>query len=223
MSKKITLEEIKTDNLRKVIAEIETIENTYERVTSRLKLIEVIHYLKDKTDVDMPEGREALNNTKKKTDNKATSTSKKAQEKAKAVKEAVEQVNQEPEVTEEAAPEITPEPKVEETVVEEPAQESVEETTEEVVQEEQVIDETPMLMDAGDGTEVDIRPFYNALNITETELDIVRQYIAFYASLYDLSEIVSAYSQGISSDLYELINDDNAAAFYEYLTQCMQG
>lgn len=210
MSKKsITLQEVLGENLKKAIAEIETVENTYERVTLRLELVNTIHKLKGQ-EVEIPdkEGREALDNTKKKTTNK----------KAKAVQDAVDKViDQTDVVEEETTPEITPEPAQE--VQPEAEQTSAE--AEEVA--EQEIDNSPMLMDDGNGGEIDIRPYYNALAIFEPTLDETKQYIAYYASLYDLSEMVSAFSQGISNDIYELLNDDNAAAFYDYLVASMQG
>lgn len=209
-TKKVNLEEIKIENLKKAIKDIDTVSDVYQRTHLRLLLVQTINGM-NTTSTPLPEGRESLDNTTPKTDNKTAETVAKA-------KEALDNVLKE-----------TPESVIAETeaVIEEVVEPEVQvqEATEEVVVEETVeyaqVDE--LGFDPGDGNLVDIAPQYNALQIPDDEN---KQIIAYYLAVYDgesVEAITSAFSSNIESNPYALLNADNYEAYLAYFNECLQG
>lgn len=213
MAKKVNLEELKMENLKKAIKDIDSIADTYQRTHLRLMLVQTINGMSTGS-VALPEGREALDNTKTKTDNTA---SEQALETVASVKEALANVVEQPEETV-VDPEIAP---VEATGID---------TAEEVVEETEVQEDAPigaqvetLGFDPGDGNVVEIAPQYNALiNVPD---DDNKQVIAYYLAVYDedsIAAITSAFSSEIESDPYALLNENNYIAYLEYFNECLQ-
>lgn len=239
MAKKINLEELKMEQLKKVLSNIDKISDLYQNTQLRIMLIQSlggIHTAKE----NLPTGREALDNTSLKENTTTEETQEiittpvqnSKEETLKAVdkvKNAIAEVLEQPEETV-VDPEVAP---VEVTGIEEQSEESTQEetnTVEEVV-EETVATELPgtileddLFIDAGDGTQVNIKDSFNRLVALPD--DESKQYIAFYLSYYDaesVAAIVNAFSSGITSDAFELLNADNYTAFLEYFNACLQG
>ena len=213
--KTIKIEEVRAEQLKKAIKEIETLSDPYQKVKSRLMLVQAINGIGQVSVEDIPEGREALETNKKKTSNKSSNKAKETVEKA---KEAVQQVEQNyseanteaaQEVQEEVTPNVTeaPEPEVQ------PAQ------TEEVT--------GPVLiqLDTEEGVvEYDVTDSY--LKLTEVPDDENKQLLAYYLMAYDadsVAAITEAFSNQITADPYELLNADNYVAFLDYFNACLQG
>ena len=163
--------------------------------------------------VNLPEGRDALDNTKTKTNNTA---SQEALETVANVKEALASVVDQPEDTI-VDPEISP---VEATGIE--AEEVVgEETVEEVADGDVVAigaQVDTLEFDPGDGNLVEIAPQYNALiNVPD---DDNKQILAYYLAAYDeesVSAITAAFSSDIESDPYALLKDTIGEYIDDYI------
>lgn len=216
MAKKVSLEEVRNDNLKKVIKDIESITDTYQRTHLRILLIQAINGMSTGP-VSLPEGREALDNSKTKTDNKSTASTE-ALETVANVKEALSGIVEQPEesITD---PEIAP---AEATGIE--AEEELiapEETAEEATGIGTQVD--TLEFDPGDGNLVEIAPQYNALiNVPD---DDNKQILAYYLAVYDeesIAAITKAFSVDIESDPYALLNENNYMAYLEYFNECLQ-
>ena len=228
MAKKINLEELKMENLKKAIKDIDSVSDTYQRTHLRLMLVQTINTMASST-VNLPEGREALDNTKTKTNNTA---SQEALETVANVKEALANVVDQPQETI-VDPEVAP---VEATGVDVDMSYQEDMVAEDNLgmDEEQIQNELEESMatgtqvdslefDPGDGNLVDIAPQYNAL--IKLPDDESKQVLAYYLAVYDedsISQIVSAFSSEIETDPYELLNEDNYMAFLDYFNEFLQ-
>lgn len=237
--KKINLEELKMEQLKKVLSNIDKVSDLYQNTQLRIMLIQALGGIYVTNKEDLPVGRDALDNTSLKenvekestveetieTNIEATPVQESKEEVLKAVdniKNAIAEVMEQPEETVED-PEVAP---VEVTGIEDTQEvEQVLEAAEETVSElPGTILEEDLFIDAGDGTQVNIKDSFNRLAALPD--DESKQYIAFYLSYYDaesVAAIVNAFSSGITSDAFELLNADNYTAFLEYFNACLQG
>lgn len=217
MAKKVSLEEVRNENLKKVIKDIESITDTYQRTHLRILLIQAINGM-SAGPVSLPEGREALDNSKTKTNN-TTTASVEALETVANVKEALSGIVAQPEESI-ADPEIAP---TEATGIEAEKELAVpEETAEDAVIGIGAQVET-LEFDPGDGNLVEIAPQYNALiNVPDDEN---KQILAYYLAVYDeesIAAITNAFSSNIEADPYALLNDNNYMAYLDYFNECLQ-
>ena len=244
VKKKINLEEVKMEQLKKVLTNIDKVSDLYQNTQLRIMLIQALGgiYTTTSSREDLPTGREALDSTSLKENNiveEAVEEIKEAVsevvEEAKAevketvsnIKDAIAEVMEQEYPEEIADPEVAP---MDVTGIEqvmdeaEVPVETVEEVTEEAPQQVGTILEEDLFIDAGDGTQVNIKEAFNRLAALPD--DESKQYIAFYLSYYDaesVAAIVSAFSSEITSDAFELLNADNYMAFLEYFNACLQG
>lgn len=234
--KTINIEQLKMEQLKEIISNINNVSDVYQNTQLRIMFLQALNTLTLNTVNDLPTGREALDNTKKKENNKETMIDENnninkvieepvTKEDA-SVSETIESVNMIKnaiaEVVEDTGNkviDITEEIQEAQDVQE--VQEEETETTEEELP--GMIVEEDLLIDAGDGTEVNIKDAYNLLRALEDNDS--KQYIAFYLSYYDaesIAAITNAFSSGITSDPFELLNKDNADAFLEYFNSCLE-
>lgn len=231
MAKKVNLEELKMEALKKAIKDIDTISDVYQRTHLRLLLVQTINGMSS-SNVALPEGREALDNSKPKTDNKQTSASEQALETVNKVKEAlaevVEQTEESTDAVEIAPVEVTGIDAKELANQEDMVAESNLGRDEEEVQAEMSegigAQVESLEFDPGDGNVIDIAPQYNALsNVPDDEN---KQILAYYLAVYDedsIAAITSAFSSEIESNPYALLNENNYEAYLEYFNECLQG
>ena len=247
--KTINIEQLKMEQLKEIISNINNVSDVYQNTQLRIMFLQALNTLTLNTVNDLPTGREALDSTKKKENNKETmidennNINKVIEEPAtkedESVSETIESVNMIKnaiaEVVEDTGNKVIDITNKQEDIVEETTEETIEETTEEIQEETETVEETieeelpgmiveeDLLIDAGDGTEVNIKDAYNLLRALED--NDTKQYIAFYLSYYDaesIAAITNAFSSGITSDPFELLNKDNADAFLEYFNSCLE-
>ena len=248
--KKINLEELKMEQLKKVLVNIENISDLYQNTQLRIMLIQAlggIHSNKTET-AQVMEGREALDNTITKENNipaeetvqqvevtPVQEANDKTQQAVNNIKNAIEEVLNQPEETYED-PEVAPvevagidvnELNNQEDMIAESNlgrnEEEVQAEMEEAALPGSILTED-FFIDAGDGTQVNIKDTFNALQALPD--DEAKQYIAFYLAYYDaesVAAIVNAFSSEITSDAFELLNANNYMAFLEYFNACLQG
>lgn len=229
MAKKINLEELKMENLKKAIIDIDSVTDTYQRTHLRLLLVQTINGMST-VSASLPEGRDALDNSKTKTDNKSTASAEALNAVNKA-KEALAEVMEQPEVTVED-PEIAPveamgidadEIANQEDMTAEANLERDEEEIQSEMSEGIGAQVESLEFDPGDGNLVEIAPQYNALiNVPD---DDNKQILAYYLAVYDeesVMAITSAFSSEIESDPYALLNENNYLAYLEYFNECLQ-
>lgn len=244
--KTINIEQLKMEQLKEIISNINNVSDVYQNTQLRIMFLQALNTLTLNTVNDLPTGREALDNTKKKENNKETmidennninkvieepvtkedASVSETIESVNMIKNAIAEVaedtgNKVIDITEKVQQEAEEAQDLE--VVEEvqQVQEEAIETTEEELP--GMIVEEDLLIDAGDGTEVNIKDAYNLLRALEDNDS--KQYIAFYLSYYDaesIAAITNAFSSGITSDPFELLNKDNADAFLEYFNSCLE-
>lgn len=236
--KTINIEQLKMEQLKEIISNINNVSDVYQNTQLRIMFLQALNTLTLNTVNDLPTGREALDSTKKKENNKETMIDENnninkiieepvTKEDA-SVSETIESVNMIKnaiaEVVEDTGNKVID--ITEETVQEVQQVEEVQEVEEIETKEEELpgmIVEEDLLIDAGDGTEVNIKDAYNLLRALED--NDTKQYIAFYLSYYDaesIAAITNAFSSGITSDPFELLNKDNADAFLEYFNSCLE-
>lgn len=246
--KTINIEQLKMEQLKEIISNINNVSDVYQNTQLRIMFLQALNTLTLNTVNDLPTGREALDNTKKKENNKETmidennninkvieepvtkedASVSETIESVNMIKNAIAEVvedtgNKVIDITEEIQEKQEAQEKQEIQDVQEvqDIQEEVIETTEEELP--GMIVEEDLLIDAGDGTEVNIKDAYNLLRALEDNDS--KQYIAFYLSYYDaesIAAITNAFSSGITSDPFELLNKDNADAFLEYFNSCLE-
>lgn len=237
--KTINIEQLKMEQLKEIISNINNVSDVYQNTQLRIMFLQALNTLTLNTVNDLPTGREALDNTKKKENNKETmidennNINKVIEEPVtiedESVNETIESVNMIKnaiaEVVEDTGNKVIDIASKQEDVIEEAIEDTIAEVQEETTEEELpgMIVEEDLLIDAGDGTEVNIKDAYNLLRALED--NDAKQYIAFYLSYYDaesIAAITNAFSSGITSDPFELLNKDNADAFLEYFNSCLE-
>ena len=242
--KTINIEQLKMEQLKEIISNINNVSDVYQNTQLRIMFLQALNTLTLNTVNDLPTGREALDSTKKKENNKETmidennninkiieepvtkedASVSETIESVNMIKNAIAEVvedtgNKVIDITEETVQEVQESEEVQQV-------EEVQEVEEIETKEEELpgmIVEEDLLIDAGDGTEVNIKDAYNLLRALED--NDTKQYIAFYLSYYDaesIAAITNAFSSGITSDPFELLNKDNADAFLEYFNSCLE-
>lgn len=216
--KTIKLEEVRAEQLKKAIKDIETISDTYQKTHLRLILVQAINGMSQTTVEDIPEGREALEtNTKKK-----QTKSKKAQETVEKAQEAIEKVN-----------EAYSEEETQEEVISEEEQAQIDAQEDMVAEgnlgaDDAEVQGVTIELEGEDGPiEFDVTESYVALaNVPD---DDNKKLLAYYLLAYDadsVNGILEAFSSGLAQqegkDVYAFLNADNYEAFLQYFNDCLQ-
>lgn len=220
MKKKINLEELKMEQLKKIVTNIDKISDTYQNTKLRIMFLQALNGMSS-APINLPEGRDAIDNTKTKKDNTEDTVKENDNN---ISEETIETVNNIKDAIANVMEDTSENNETEEVTETEVIEETQPETTEELAQElPGTIVEEDMFMDPGDGNLINIKDTYNALQALPD--DEAKQYLAFYISYYDaesVAAIVNAFSSEITSDPFELLNADNYEAFLEYFNDCLQ-
>lgn len=232
---KVTLKEMGIKYLKEVMADINSIDDTYKRNHLKLLTVQVINDM-EAGRPSVKEGREAFDTSVPKENNTAQETAKKA-------KKAAEKVLAEEPATEEIAQVVE---NIEEEIAEVAAQqdeiaESNLGTDEAEIQQDAPIEEVVESNDPEDltveveGEVYDISAFYHALAYVpggEAKKEIA-MYLAFYSEPEEGEEkgyadlVAEAFSSNLiveeGKTIYEFLNENNYEAFLDYFKACLQG
>jgi hypothetical protein len=223
------------EQIKKVLSELEQVEDVKDRVELRIDAIEMIYKVSGDNNIEMPQGKDSIR------ENKA----KKQQVVVEEPEEEVEEVEDEPEFEEVSMEEVIQagtnlEPDVaaqvasviegeevkdlEEQQQEEEVQEEEEEVAEEQQEEEIVIDvpediveEFNMLANINNvSNEVVEHKVFVANWIHEDDLETVELYINYFAS--NIEEDENGDAMYIGEELHiDFLNDNNIAGFIDYI------
>lgn len=223
------------EQIKKVLSELEQVEDVKDRVELRIDAIEMIYKVSGDNNIEMPQGKDSIR------ENKA----KKQQVVVEEPEEEVEEVEDEPEFEEVSMEEVIQagtnlEPDVAAQVasviegeevkdLEEQQQEEVqEEVEEEVAEEEQeeevvvdvpedIVEEFNMLTNINNvSNEVVEHKIFVANWIHEDDLETVELYINYFAS--NIEEDENGDAMYIGEELHiDFLNDNNIAGFIDYI------
>jgi hypothetical protein len=222
------------EQIKKVLSELEQVEDVKDRVELRIDAIEMIYKVSGDNNIEMPQGKDSIR------ENKA----KKQQVVVEEPEEEVEEVEDEPEFEEVSMEEVIQagtnlEPDVaaqvasviegeevkdlEEQQQEEEVQEEEEEVAEEQEEEvvidvpEDIVEEFNMLANINNvSNEVVEHKVFVANWIHEDDLETVELYINYFAS--NIEEDENGDAMYIGEELHiDFLNDNNIAGFIDYI------
>jgi hypothetical protein len=226
------------EQIKKVLSELEQVEDVKDRVELRIDAIEMIYKVSGDNNIEMPQGKDSIR------ENKA----KKQQVVVEEPEEEVEEVEDEPEFEEVSMEEVIQagtnlEPDVaaqvasviegeevkdlEEQQQEEVQEEEVQEEEEEVAEEqeeevvidvpEDIVEEFNMLANINNvSNEVVEHKVFVANWIHEDDLETVELYINYFAS--NIEEDENGDAMYIGEELHiDFLNDNNIAGFIDYI------
>jgi hypothetical protein len=221
------------EQIKKVLSELEQVEDVKDRVELRIDAIEMIYKVSGDNNIEMPQGKDSIR------ENKA----KKQQVVVEEPEEEVEEVEDEPEFEEVSMEEVIQagtnlEPDVAAQVasviegeevkdLEEQQQEEVQEEEEEVAEEqeeevvidvpEDIVEEFNMLANINNvSNEVVEHKVFVANWIHEDDLETVELYINYFAS--NIEEDENGDAMYIGEELHiDFLNENNIAGFIDYI------
>ena len=217
------------EQIKKVLSELEQVEDVKDRVELRIEAIEMIYKVSGDNNIEMPQGKDSIR------ENKA----KKQQVVVEEPEEEVEEVEDEPEFEEVSMEEVIQagtnlEPDVAAQVAsviegeevdnleeqqEEVEEEVVEEQEEEVVVDvpEDIVEEFNMLININNvSNEVVEHKVFVANWIHEDDLETVELYINYFAS--NIEEDENGDAMYIGEELHiDFLNENNIAGFIDYI------
>lgn len=226
------------EQIKKVLSEIEQVEDVKDRVELRIDAIEMIYKVSGDNNIEMPQGKDSIR------ENKAKKQQVVVEE---PEEEQVEEVEDEPEFEEVSMEEVIQagaslepdvaaqvasviegeevanleeqEPEVEEEEQEETAEEVVEEEQEEVVVDvpEDIVEEFNMLVNINNvSNEVVEHKIFVANWVHEDDLETVELYINYFAS--NIEEDENGDAMYIGEELHiDFLNENNIAGFIDYI------
>lgn len=224
------------EQIKKVLSELEQVEDVKDRVELRIDAIEMIYKVSGDNNIEMPQGKDSIR------ENKAKKQQVVVEEPEEEVEEVVEEVEDEPEFEEVSMEEVIQagtnlEPDVAaqvasviegEEVDNLEEQEVEEETAEEVVEEEQqeevivdvpedIVEEFNMLVNINNvSNEVVEHKVFVANWIHEDDLETVELYINYFAS--NIEEDENGDAMYIGEELHiDFLNENNIAGFIDYI------
>lgn len=224
------------EQIKKVLSELEQVEDVKDRVELRIDAIEMIYKVSGDNNIEMPQGKDSIR------ENKAKKQQVVVEEPEEEVEEVVEEVEDEPEFEEVSMEEVIQagtnlEPDVAaqvasviegEEVDNLEEQEVEEETAEEVVEEEQqeevivdvpedIVEEFNMLVNINNvSNEVVEHKVFVANWIHEDDLETVELYINYFAS--NIEEDENGDPMYVGEELHlDFLNENNIAGFIDYI------
>lgn len=224
------------EQIKKVLSELEQVEDVKDRVELRIEAIEMIYKVSGDNNIEMPQGKDSIRENKAKKQQVVVEEPEEEQE--------VEEVEDEPEFEEVSMEEVIQaganlEPDVAAQVasviegeevdnLEEQEPEVEEETAEEVVEEEQqeevvvdvpedIVEEFNMLVNINNvSNEVVEHKVFVANWIHEDDLETVELYINYFAS--NIEEDENGDAMYIGEELHiDFLNENNIAGFIDYI------
>lgn len=226
------------EQIKKVLSELEQVEDVKDRVELRIEAIEMIYKVSGDNNIEMPQGKDSIRENKAKKQQVVVEEPEEEQE--------VEEVEDEPEFEEVSMEEVIQaganlEPDVAAQVAsviegeevdnleeQEVEEEQEEETAEEVVEEEQqeevvvdvpedIVEEFDMLVNINNvSNEVVEHKIFVANWIHEDDLETVELYINYFAS--NIEEDENGDAMYIGEELHiDFLNENNIAGFIDYI------
>ena len=222
------------EQIKKVLSELEQVEDVKDRVELRIEAIEMIYKVSGDNNIEMPQGKDSIRENKAKKQQVVVEEDEpeEVEEDPEFEEVSMEEVikagtNLEPDVAAQVASVIEGEEldNLEEQEVEE---ETVEEQVEEVIEEEQedevtidvpedIVEEFNMLININNvSNEVVEHKIFVANWIHEDDLETVELYINYFAS--NIEEDENGDAMYIGEELHiDFLNENNIAGFIDYI------
>ena len=216
------------EQIKKVLSELEQVEDVKDRVELRIEAIEMIYKVSGDNNIDMPQGKDSIRENKAKVQPVVEEEPEEVVEEVAEEEEEFEEVsmdeviqagaNLEPDVAAQVASVIEGE-EVESLEEEQEQQEEVVEETDEITVEipEELNEEIAMLANINNvSNEVVEHKIFVANWIHEDDLETVELYINYFAS--NIEEDENGDAMYIGEELHlDFLNENNIAGFIDYI------